>query len=72
MAEGYWAKSVRIKAGASPIDNVTKWAWDDSDYEEVEEWREYTAEELEARNAVTTADLAVALADAAEAVSSSA
>lgn len=72
MAEGYQARRVRIKADAVPIDNETKWAWDDSDYEEVEVWREYTEDELAMMDAVTTQDLADALAEASEAVSAAA
>lgn len=44
---GYYIKKQRIKSDASPIDNETKFAWDDSDYEEVEVWHEYTDEELD-------------------------
>lgn len=43
---GYYKKITRIKSDASPIDNETKFAWDDDDYEEVEVWHEYTDEEL--------------------------
>lgn len=43
---GYFYKSTRIKEDAVPIDNVTKLAWDDDDFEEYEEWHEYTEEEL--------------------------
>lgn len=47
MAEtGYWRKVVRVKEDAEPIDNVNKFAWDDDDYEEIEEWVDYTEEEL--------------------------
>lgn len=47
MNKGYWTKEIRIKADATPIDDVTKFAWDDDDYEEVDVWYEYTDEELE-------------------------
>lgn len=43
---GYYEKITRIKSDANPIDNKTKFAWDDDDYEEVEVWHEYTQEEL--------------------------
>lgn len=43
---GYYAKEIRIKSDVTPIDNVTKFAWADDDYEEVEVWHEYTEEEL--------------------------
>ena len=46
MMAGYYIKETRIKEDATPIDNVTKFAWDDDDYEEVEVWHEYTEEEL--------------------------
>lgn len=44
---GYYKKEIRIKKDAVPIDDVTKFAWDDDDYEEVEIWHEYTNDELE-------------------------
>lgn len=43
---GYYAKETRIKTDATPIDNKTKFAWADDDYEEVEVWHEYTEDEL--------------------------
>jgi len=43
---GQYIKNIRIKHDAKPIDNVTKFAWDDDDYEEIEEWFEHTEEEL--------------------------
>lgn len=46
MEKGYHRKTTRIKQDAKPIDNKTKFAWNDDDYEEVEEWVEYTEEEL--------------------------
>ena len=46
MEKGYYRTVTRIKHDAKPIDNVTKFAWDDDDYEEGEEWVEYTEEEL--------------------------
>lgn len=45
---GYYETKDRIKADAKPIDNETKFAWEDDDYEIYQEWHEYTAEELEA------------------------
>lgn len=44
---GYYKKEIHVKKDAAPIDNVTKFAWDDDDYEEVEVWHEYTEAELE-------------------------
>lgn len=50
METGYWVKGVRAKEGAyDSIDNIIKFALADSDYEEYEEWVEYTEEELAAR-----------------------
>lgn len=47
MEKGYWTKGRRAKEGAyETIDNVTKFALDDSDYEEYEEWVEYPAEKI--------------------------
>ena len=46
MEKGYLTMGRRAKEGAyETIDNVTKFALDDSDWEEYEEWVEYTAEE---------------------------
>ena len=45
MDNGQYVKSIRIKSDAKPIDNKTKFAYADDDYEEVEEWIEYTDEE---------------------------
>ncbi len=45
---GYYKESVRIKSDTKPIDNETKFAWDDDDYETYQEWHEYTEEELNA------------------------
>ena len=43
---GYWIYKTVIKPDATPINNITKFAYYDSDYEEVKEWHEYTQEEL--------------------------
>ena len=49
---GYWQRGTRAKEGAyDTIDNITKFALDDSDYEYYEEWVEYTEEELVERAA---------------------
>lgn len=46
MENGYWIKSTRAKEGTyETIDNVTKFALDASDWEEYEEWVEYTPEQ---------------------------
>ena len=47
METGYWKRGTRAKAGAyATIDNVTKFALSEDDYEYYEEWVEYTEEEL--------------------------
>lgn len=48
MMSGYYKKITRIKSTAIPIDNKTKFAYDDDDYEDVEVWQEYTDAELKA------------------------
>lgn len=46
MEKGYFARGRRAKKGAyDTIDNVTKFALDESDYEDYEEWVEYAPEE---------------------------
>lgn len=44
---GYYEELIRIKSDAKPIDNETKFAWDDDDYETYKVWHEYTFDELE-------------------------
>ena len=52
MEKGYWKRCKHAKAGAyETIDNVAKFALSEDDYEECEEWVEYTAEELAEREA---------------------
>lgn len=52
METGYWKRGTRAKEGAyETIDNITKFALSDDDYEEYEEWVEYTEEELAERAA---------------------
>ena len=68
METGYWLKGTRAKEGAyDTIDDVTKFALDDSDYEEYEEWVEYTPEEIaereRAKSAVTAEELMEAIAE---------
>lgn len=41
LNKGYLRKSYQIKEDASPIDNVSKFAWDDKDYEEIEIYVDY-------------------------------
>lgn len=45
---GYFQTVTRVKEGVAPIDNKTKFAYVDDDYETVEVWHEYTEEELAA------------------------
>ena len=46
MEKGYYARGRRAKEGAyDTIDNVTKFALADDDYEDFEEWVEHTPEE---------------------------
>ena len=53
MENGYWKRGIRAKEGAyDTIDNVTKFALSDDDYEEYEEFVEYTEEELAKREEV--------------------
>ena len=47
---GYYETKERIKTDAIPIDNETKFVWDDDDYETYQEWHEYTEEELSNMN----------------------
>lgn len=77
---GYYVKKTRIKENATPIDNKTKFAWADGDYEEVEVWHEYTEVELKQQEETKTlADhqelinsLPDAVADLSESVSDNA
>lgn len=36
LSKGYLISSIAIREEAKPIDNITKFAWDDDDYEEVQ------------------------------------
>lgn len=47
MENGYYIETIRIKDSATPIDNITKFAYYDDDYETVKEWHEYDEYELE-------------------------
>ena len=46
MENGYYTTVICIKKDAIPIDNITKYAWDDDDYEEIKEFVKYTEDEL--------------------------
>ena len=39
MENGYYIETIRIKDSATPIDNITKFAYYDDDYETVKEWQ---------------------------------
>ena len=71
-SKGVLTNATTIKPDAAPIDNKTKWAWDDDDYEEVLVWHEYTEEELSEGDAVTLDDVTDALADISDTVSTNA
>lgn len=45
---GWLDPAVIVKPDAEPIDNITKHAWSDDDYEFVKIYRKYTQEELKA------------------------
>ena len=63
MTNGYCEKRTRIKVDAEPIDNISKFAWADEDYETVEIWHEYTAEELEEQKQIEISALKQKLVD---------
>lgn len=43
LVKGYLTKVTTIREDATPIDNVTKFAWEDDDYEEVQQYCLYSA-----------------------------
>ncbi len=45
LDKGYLFKEIRVKPDAEPIDDITKFAWDDSDYEEIQRYKLYTSED---------------------------
>ena len=45
LEKGYLSTQTVVKKDAKPIDNITKFAWDDDDYEEVEVYIPYKAED---------------------------
>ena len=47
LSLGYLTKGTVIKEGAAPIDDVTKFAWDDDDYEQVPYYHLYSDEQEE-------------------------
>lgn len=46
LSKGYLVSTTIVKKDAVPIDNVTKFAWDDSDYEEVYRYISWSDEEI--------------------------
>jgi hypothetical protein len=55
-----------IKSDATPIDNITKFAWADEDYEEVNIYHKYTEDELAMRrNDMPTAEERITALEAA-------
>ena len=42
LEKGYLAPALAVREDAEPIDNVTKWAWKDEDYESVQMYLLYT------------------------------
>lgn len=47
METGRYIEVTRIKKDAIPVDDITKFAYNDDDYEVVQEWHEYTDYELQ-------------------------
>ena len=72
LDNGFITETTRIKEGAAPIDNKTKWAWDDDDYETVQVYRPYTDEEFALVTKPTVDDVTDALADISDTVSTNA
>lgn len=48
LTKGYISYNIVIKKDAEPIDNITKFAWNDNDYEEVQVYTPFPKEKLEA------------------------
>ena len=71
-SRGQLTNATVIRQDSAPIDNETKWAWADDDYEEVQVWHEYTEQELDFMSRATLEEVSDALADASDAVSSNA
>lgn len=60
---GYYETVIRIKEDAIPIDNITKFAWDTDDYASIQEWHEYTQEELKEQKQIEISELKQKLAE---------
>ena len=45
LDKGYLIREIRVKPDAVPVDDITKFAWDDSDYEEIQRYKLYTGED---------------------------
>ena len=44
LEKGFLVNALSVREDAKPIDNITKFAWSDDDYEEVKMYRLYTTE----------------------------
>lgn len=62
---GYLTDGTAIKVDAAPIDDVTKFAWDDDDYEPVQYYHLYS-DELQEESAPTQEDRIAELEEALE------
>ena len=71
-SKGQLTNATVIRQDAAPIDNKTKWAWDDDDYETVQVYRPYTDEEFALVTKPTVDDVTDALADISDTVSTNA
>lgn len=60
LSAGYLTTGFAIKVDAVPIDNITKFAWDNEDYEEVQYYCEYSEIDRQS-NMPTTEDRIAAL-----------
>lgn len=47
LTKGYLTTVTLIRDDAEPIDNITKFAWDDADYEEAQQYRLYKEQPTE-------------------------
>lgn len=58
METGYYINIIKIKNGAIQPDDMTKFAYSDDDYEIVQEWVNYTPEQLaDKKTALEAAEL---------------
>lgn len=47
FTKGYLVKKIVVKKDALPIDNIGKFAWDNTDYEEINVFIKYSADRLD-------------------------